>query len=111
MDKHGLTVEHRQGVDGDAPIQPGDNAQLQAAYAEFLQGHPDFAETTHIDTLRAREYARLDEQGQVYLDFTGGGLYADCQLREHMEMLSRNVFGNPHSANPTSLAMTHLVDN
>ncbi len=33
----------------------------------------------------------------VYLDYTGGGLYAECQLREHLALLSQNIFGNPHS--------------
>ncbi|RMF02408.1 MAG: aminotransferase class V-fold PLP-dependent enzyme, partial [Chloroflexi bacterium] len=51
-----------------------------------------------------------DRQGQVYLDYTGGGLYADSQLREHISLLSNGVFGNPHSQNPTSLAMTNLVE-
>jgi selenocysteine lyase/cysteine desulfurase len=46
----------------------------------------------------------------VYLDYTGGGLYAESQLRDHLALLSRNVFGNPHSTNPTSQAMTHLVE-
>jgi molybdenum cofactor sulfurtransferase len=60
--------------------------------------------------LRATEYARLDDAGHIYLDYTGGGLYADSQIRAHAELLRANVFGNPHSSNPTSLAMTHRVE-
>ncbi len=63
-----------------------------------------------LDELRAREYGRLDEQDQVYLDYTGGGLYSDSQLREHMALLSGGVFGNPHSTNPASAAATRLVE-
>jgi molybdenum cofactor sulfurtransferase len=81
-----------------------------AAYTGFLRAYPAYAGTTALDDLRAREYARLDATGQVYLDYTGGGLYAECQLREHLDLLSHNVFGNPHSHNPTSQAMTCLVD-
>lgn len=66
--------------------------------------------TETLDSLRATEYARLDQQGHVYLDYTGGGLYAEAQLRQHMELLSTHVFGNPHSSNPTSQAMTDLVE-
>src|SRR5262249_12429469 len=51
-----------------------------------------------------------DQQNHVYLDYTGGGLYADSQLRDHMSLLSKNIFGNPHSTNPSSLAMTRLVE-
>jgi selenocysteine lyase/cysteine desulfurase len=60
--------------------------------------------------LRATEYARLDREGHVYLDYTGGSLYAECQLRDHMALLCEGVFGNPHSKNLTSLAMTQLVE-
>lgn len=79
------------------------------AEAVFLQRFPAYAATRHIDALRADDYARLDRARHVYLDYTGGSLYAESQLRRHMKLLSANVFGNPHSNNPTSLAMTHLV--
>ena len=59
-------------------------------------------------TFARKEYARLDEQGQVYLDYTGGGLYAASQIQKHMELLAQGVFGNPHSSNPTSRAATQL---
>jgi selenocysteine lyase/cysteine desulfurase len=65
---------------------------------------------TSFEALRRAEYGRLDAEGHVYLDYTGAGLYADCQLVEHYELLRRSVFGNPHSLNPTSLAMTELVE-
>jgi len=63
-----------------------------------------------VAALRAREYARLDARDQVYLDYTGGGLYADSQLRQHQELLRDGVFGNPHSGSPTSRASTRLAD-
>ncbi len=83
---------------------------LEEAQADFLRAWPDFASTQKIDALRAEEYSRLDAQGHVYLDYTGGGLYADSQLRRHMDLLRNNVFGNPHSLNPTSLAASRLVE-
>jgi selenocysteine lyase/cysteine desulfurase len=63
-----------------------------------------------IEELRRTEFARLDESGHVYLDYTGAGLYAASQLEEHLALLRGNVFGNPHSVNPTSAAMTELVE-
>lgn len=63
-----------------------------------------------VEALRRREYARLDALGQVYLDYTGGSLYAESQVRQHQDLLRRGVFGNPHSDNPTSLAATKLAD-
>ena len=60
--------------------------------------------------LRRTEFSRLDAAGEVYLDYTGSGLYARSQLDEHMALLRDGVFGNPHSVNPTSAAMTELVE-
>src|SRR5256884_1744430 len=85
-------------------------APIEIALAVFRQKFPTFDTTQSLDTLRATEYARLDAQQHVYLDYTGGGLYAECQVREHAELLCSHVFGNPHSTNPASQAMTTLVD-
>jgi len=87
-----------------------DNGHADAAFSAFLQTYPAFETTRHLDDLRASEYARLDTQGHIYLDYTGGSLYAISQLRQHMALLSENVFGNPHSSNPTSLPITALVE-
>ena len=67
-------------------------------------------EEAQFEALRQREFSRLDATGQVYLDFTGAGLYAESQVRAHTEFLCRGVFGNPHSRNPTSLAATQLCE-
>jgi selenocysteine lyase/cysteine desulfurase len=80
------------------------------AYARFLTEHPEYSTTTRLDELRQSEYGRLDANRQVYLDYTGGGLYAASQLREHAAMLDSHVFGNPHSASPCSSATTDLVE-
>lgn len=80
------------------------------AYAHFLQNHPTFDPTDTLRQWRATDYKRLDTHKQIYLDYTGGGLYAQSQLEAHMALLNNAVLGNPHSANPTSLAMTALVE-
>lgn len=80
------------------------------SYYDFLQRYPAYAQTHALDVLRDREYARLDRLGHVYLDYTGGGLYAESQVHEHLRWLSENVFGNPHSVNPTSLAATQAIE-
>jgi selenocysteine lyase/cysteine desulfurase len=83
---------------------------VDEAFEAFRRAYPTYDGTAKLDELRATEYARLDRQHQIYLDYTGGGLYAESQLRKHMEMLSTLVLGNPHSSNPTSAATTDLVE-
>ena len=87
-----------------------DRDGLARAEAEFLAATPGFEETAILDELRATEYGRLDAHGDVYLDYTGGGLYAASQVAEHHRMLREGVYGNPHSVNPTSSAASALVD-
>ena len=78
--------------------------------AAFLKAYPEYSTTEVLDQLRIREYSRLDAASQVYLDYTGGSLYAESQILQHHHLLSEHVFGNPHSSNPSSLASTELVD-
>jgi selenocysteine lyase/cysteine desulfurase len=83
---------------------------MSTEYADFTTKWPDYQRTAVLDSLRATEYRRLDEERHVYLDYTGGGLHAESQVRAHAELLNRAVFGNPHSASLTSSGMTDLVE-
>jgi molybdenum cofactor sulfurtransferase len=94
-------------VNADTTCPPD---QFRADLARFLERFPGYGAGSDADALRASDYSRLDRHGHIYLDYTGGGLYAESQVREHHEMLANGVFGNPHSHNPTSLAATHLVE-
>ena len=79
-------------------------------FVAFLQAYPSYPTTHIIDDLRKAEYARLDVGEHIYLDYTGGGLYAEAQVQRHHKLLSEHVFGNPHSSNPSSLAATQLLE-
>ena len=87
-----------------------ESEQLEAARADFVERYPEFTKTSTLDRLRETDYRRLDESHQVYLDYTGGSLHAESQLDRHMELMRTGVFGNPHSNNPTSTAMTQLLE-
>ena len=94
----------------DMSIAHTESQSLAAAEAAFRRDHPRYDDTAVLDELRRSDFARLDRGGHVYLDYTGGGLYAESQLVEHMTLLRENVFGNPHSVNPTSAASTELLE-
>lgn len=96
-----LITKANMGID----MQP-----MSLAFEAFKQTFPEYEKTNRLDELRATDYARLDQQGHVYLDYTGGALYAESQIRQHLTLLNKGVFGNPHSKNLTSLAMTELVE-
>ncbi|KAH8883214.1 PLP-dependent transferase [Thozetella sp. PMI_491] len=75
----------------------------------ILESYPEYASTSRLDELRDAEYAYLDDQDHLYLDYTGSGLAAHAQHRAHTERLSTTLFGNPHSISPTSDAATKAV--
>ena len=81
-----------------------------AAEQDFLRRLPAYAQTTSLDDLRAADYGRLDRCGCTYLDYTGGGLFGESQVRRHHELLGERVLGNPHSHSLASLASTELVE-
>eukprot|EP00906_Rhabdomonas_costata_P019130 RCo027875 len=78
----------------------------------FLRAYPAY-DAAKIDALRKREYGRLDQSSapSVYLDYTGGSLYAEhAQLEAFTDLLKASILGNPHSINPTSQASDALVE-
>jgi selenocysteine lyase/cysteine desulfurase len=78
--------------------------------SQFIKQFPNYITTSALDELRQQDYARLDANHHVYLDYTGAGLYAESQVQAHHQLLSSEVYGNPHSSNPTSIASTRLVE-
>ena len=60
--------------------------------------------------LRATEFGRLDRSGEVYLDYTGSALYAESQVRGHLDILTASVLGNPHSQSVASLRSTEIIE-
>ena len=90
----------------NVPLSP---REVEIGFKEFLGRYPEFSRTGAVDELRETEFSRLDRLGHVYVDYTGGGLFGESQVREHMEFLTGSVLGNPHSTNPTSALATERV--
>ncbi len=83
---------------------------LDRDYAAFLEAYPTYNGTTALDAIRATEFRRLDEQGIIYLDYTGGGLYPASVVVDHAAFLTSHVLGNPHSINPASALAGALIE-
>ncbi len=78
-------------------------------YKSFISKYPEYEQTQLIDELRSVDFKRLDDQGHTYLDFTGGQLFGESQVRRHHDFLCNTILGNPHSINPSSaLAEEHI---
>jgi selenocysteine lyase/cysteine desulfurase len=69
-----------------------------------------FTADSFFADLRQREFARLDASGLAYLDYAGASLYAESQVVAHRALLTRSVFGNPHSEHAGSRASSLAID-
>ena len=67
--------------------------------------HQDF-----FEILRNVEYKRLDNNKQVYLDYTGGNLYANLKLWNIRDLLINNILEILILPIPTSQLATKLVE-
>ena len=67
--------------------------QMADEFSAFVESYPSFDRTLLLDEWREAQYSRLDANGQIYLDYTGGGLYSESQLGEHMELLRTSEIG------------------
>lgn len=73
--------------------------------------HPSRPDTeARFAFLRRHEFSRLNRDRDVYLDYTGAGLYPESLLSRHLELLREGVFGNPHSGSPSSIRSTALLE-
>lgn len=84
-----------------------DRAEARRA---FDREFPAFAMTAALDALRQREFSRLDREEHVYLDYTGASQYPESIVRRHLDLLVRDLLGNPHSLSPASARATDLVE-
>ncbi len=90
--------------------QGNQTAERDATFDAFLTTYPEYAETAVLDEVRDREFGRLDQHRQVYLDYTGAGLYAASHVEQHGRMLAAGVFGNPHSHSRPSASSTEQIE-
>jgi hypothetical protein len=85
------------------PPAGSSNVKWNESWERFVKSHPEWTAGSSLSALRERELRRLDETGQVYLDYTGAGLYPASLVAEHGRLLETRVLGNPHSVNPAPL--------
>ncbi len=89
---------------------PNELTEANTDFTAFLKRYPEYANSYAIDQLRQSEFARLDNSAEIYLDYTGGGLYPACLIDQHAELLKTHVFGNPHSHNNSSQLSSSLLE-
>ena len=62
----------------------------------------------HVEDVVANELERF--ANEIYLDYTGAGVYQKKQLDAAFRDLSQHAYGNAHSENPSSMRTGRIVD-
>lgn len=76
--------------------------QEELSLAEFSRVCPDYIATGYLDRIRRDDFARLDDQDLVYVDYAGSGLPGRSQVAAFQQVLCGETWGNPHSENGPS---------
>lgn len=61
----------------------------------------DYGYNNTIDSIRETDVKRM--KNNVYLDYTGSGLYRESQLTKCANLLASDLFGNAHSRSQSSM--------
>eukprot|EP00041_Stephanoeca_diplocostata_P031530 m.984248 g.984248 ORF g.984248 m.984248 type:complete len:918 (+) comp23976_c0_seq2:211-2964(+) len=69
-------------------------------------GYPTVPDVS-IDEVRRSGFSRMKDS--TYLDHAGATLYSEDHVRTHSEALLTGLYGNPHSANPSSEASDNSI--
>eukprot|EP00803_Ostreobium_quekettii_P001179 evm.model.scf_2321.2 EVM.evm.TU.scf_2321.2 scf_2321:18238-20607(-) len=80
-----------------------DGVPMTAEKEEFLRRHGhEYGYDGQIDAMYASEVGCRMGPEETYMDYTGSSVYCQSQIDAAFEELKTNLFGNPHSANPSS---------
>jgi molybdenum cofactor sulfurtransferase len=73
----------------------------------FLLDHSAAYDDAAVTAFRDKEFARLDRNGEIYLDYVGGSLPPLSLLKQQFAYLESGIVGNPHSAGKEAM---HSLD-
>ncbi|POW03964.1 hypothetical protein PSHT_11443 [Puccinia striiformis] len=81
-------------------------------FLSFLAKNPEY-NSPFLDALRHNDFKRLDDpcSPSCYMDYTGAGLYPESLAKSFADQLTKNVYGNPHSENPSSQLSSRANEN
>eukprot|EP01023_Acetabularia_acetabulum_P007645 TRINITY_DN13364_c0_g2_i1.p1 TRINITY_DN13364_c0_g2~~TRINITY_DN13364_c0_g2_i1.p1 ORF type:complete len:803 (-),score=148.34 TRINITY_DN13364_c0_g2_i1:249-2657(-) len=90
--------------------QPVDHEVMIAKQIFLRKNGEDYGYGGRIDGLYATEVAPRMKPHEHYLDYTGSSVYCNSYLESALKELSGQMFGNPHSANPSSTLTQEKVE-
>lgn len=88
-------------------ISESDSRYDSEDFKQFIKNNEDYGYNGKLNDIRRNDFSR--GKGEVYLDYTGSGIYRDSQIVKYLNDLTENFYGNSHSMNPSSFKTTKTV--
>ncbi|GMH33807.1 hypothetical protein BSKO_01641 [Bryopsis sp. KO-2023] len=96
-------VEMRQTQTSGETREAVDIKSISEEKAAFLEAHSEsYGYEGRIDELYKKEVGCRMQPNEHYMDYTGSSVYCQSQIDAAFDELKSNMFGNPHSQNPSS---------
>ena len=74
---------------------------LDDAYRDFVANYPEYNGDPDIDALRLKEFSRIKESQEVYVDYVNGSIAPESIVVKHADILRAEILGHPGLESPS----------
>ena len=74
---------------------------LNDAYRDFVEYYPEYNGDPNLDALRLKEFSRIKESEEVYVDYVNGSLAPESIIVKHADILRGEILGHPGFDSPS----------
>jgi len=74
---------------------------LDDAYRDFATYYPEYNGDPDLDALRLKEFSRIKETQEVYVDYVNGSIAPESIIVKHAEILRGEILGHPGLDSPS----------
>jgi len=68
---------------------------LNSGYRDFVARYPEYNGDPDLDTLRLKEFSRIKESQEVYVDYANGSIAPESLIVKHADILRGEILSHP----------------
>ena len=74
---------------------------LNSAYRDFVARYPEYNSNPGLDALRLKEFSRIKENQDVYIDYSSGSIAPESLIVKHADILRGEILSHPGLSSPS----------
>ena len=71
------------------------------AYRDFVARYPEYNGDPNLDALRLKEFSRIKESQEVYVDYVNGSIAPESLIVKHADILCGEILSHPGLDSPS----------